>query len=78
MTVRSFRQTMSSMQTEPCHERSTYTRVCLEVDLTSQPIRGTLSSETGARKAFVGWLGLTTALCNLQDVRNETGGDEDG
>lgn len=37
----------------------------LEVDLTAQPIEGTMSHAGGRPKPFVGWLGLTAALDKL-------------
>ncbi len=41
-------------------------RVWMEVNLDSNPIRGTLRSPGRSPSAFVGWLGLTVALDGLR------------
>lgn len=38
------------------------TRLTLELELDSEPIRGSLTGERGDRLGFVGWLGLAAAL----------------
>ena len=40
--------------------------IWLELDLSAQPIAGTLSPPGGPPSAFVGWLGLTAALAGLR------------
>ena len=42
-------------------------RVTLELDLdpSSDPIRGLLTDATGTKQEFVGWLGLATAIGEL-------------
>ncbi len=43
-------------------------RVWMELDLESNPIRGTLSTPGGSLSAFTGWLGLTTALDGMRNA----------
>ncbi|HTP20771.1 MAG TPA: hypothetical protein VMJ65_14265 [Solirubrobacteraceae bacterium] len=54
----------------PDHERRTRT-VTLEVDPSSDPIRGIARDELGVERAFRGWVGLAAALEQTFDLRGE-------
>jgi hypothetical protein len=41
------------------------TRLILDIDFTSQPVRGTLGEKDGPRHRFVGWIGLSELLGRL-------------
>ena len=54
----------------PDDERRTRT-VTLEVDPSSDPIRGIARDELGVERPFRGWVGLASALEQTFDLRGE-------
>ncbi len=50
-------------------------RVWMEVDLDSNPIRGTLHTPDGPASSFTGWLGLTAALDGMRSEPPAAEGD---
>lgn len=54
--------------------------VTLEVDASSDPIRGIARDELGVERPFRGWVGLASALEQTLDLRGEQppGVDRDG
>jgi hypothetical protein len=60
----------------PDDERRTRT-VTLEVDRSSDPIRGIARDEFGVERPFRGWVGLAAALEQTFDDRGEHPGEVD-